>query len=195
VLQAAAERVVVSDEVCAALCVLLSHLDTDLASAAKSDPTFMPTRYLSTRTAVRLGKLLRSICVYDMIMNGTKRDPEVEVKDFAMLRLSLLLSGPDRAGLSKLLEKESDPRERRQLSILRTEREIFDRALARVPKIERRATKKPPSDIDALAIAVQRDLPSKTETESSLALNALRRGRAEAGWSEVLTAPPSKKGS
>ena len=159
VLQAHAERVVVSDEICSALCVLLGHLDADLGAAAKSDPTFIPTRYLSTRTAVRLGRILRSICVYDMVMNESRRDPEVEVKDFGMLRLSLLLSGPDRGAIGKLLEKESDPRERRQLSILRTEREIFDRALARVPRVERRTPKKPPSDIDALAKAVQQALP------------------------------------
>ena len=159
VLQAAAERVVVSDEILSALCVLLGHLDADLAATAKSDPTFMPTRYLSTRTAVRLGRILRSIVVYDTVMTGSKRDPEVEVKDFGMLRLSLLLSGPDRNGIAKLLERESDPRERRQLSILRTEREVFDRALARVPKVERRTPKKPPSDLAALEQAVERALP------------------------------------
>src|SRR4051794_35176652 len=160
VLQAAAERVVVSDEILSALAGMLAQLDSDLASAAKSDPTFMPTRYLSTRTAVRLGRILRSICIYDTIMHDSRRDHEVEVKDFGMLRLSLLLSGPARGGLAKLLENETDPRERRQIAILRTEREIFERALARVPKIERRTPKKPPSDLDALAHAVQQALPS-----------------------------------
>lgn len=183
VLQAAAERVVVSDEVCSALTVLLAHLDTDLATAAKSDPTFMPTRYLSTRTAVRLGRLLRSICIYDVIMNGAHRDLQADVQDFGMLRLSLLLSGPDRAGLTKLLERESDPRERRQLSILRTEREIFDRALARVPKIERgasKAPKRPAGNVEELALAVQRDLPSK-DPKALLATAARIAEAADAG--------------
>ncbi|MBX3226445.1 MAG: AAA family ATPase [Labilithrix sp.] len=134
VLQAIADRVVVGDELCGALCTLLEHLDADLAQAAKHDPTFLATRYLSTRTAVRLGRILRAICVYDAIMNGATRTLEAEHQDLALLRLSVLLSGPSHGSLARLIERESDPRERRQLSILRTEREIFDRALARLPK-------------------------------------------------------------
>lgn len=137
VLQAVADSVIVGDELCASLCTLLEHLDADLANAAKHDPTFLPTRYLSTRTAVRLGRILRAVCVYDAIMNGNDRGREAEHQDLGMLRLSLLLSGPDYSQIARLLEKETDPRERRQLSILRTEREIFDRALARVPKKEK----------------------------------------------------------
>lgn len=137
VLQAVTDSVVVGDEICASLCTLLEHLDADLANAAKHDPTFLPTRYLSTRTAVRLGRILRAICVYDAIMNGKARAPEAEHQDLALLRLSVLLSGPDYSQITRLLEKETDPRERRQLSILRTEREIFDRALARVPRKEK----------------------------------------------------------
>jgi hypothetical protein len=137
VLQAVTDSVTVGDELCASLCTLLEHLDADLANAAKHDPTFLPTRYLSTRTAVRLGRILRAICVYDAIMNGKDRAPEAEHQDLALLRLSVLLSGPDHSQIARLLEKETDPRERRQLSILRTERDIFDRALARVPKREK----------------------------------------------------------
>ena len=180
VLQAAAERVVVSDEICSALCVLLAHMDADLGAAAKSDPTFLPTRYLSTRTAVRLGRILRSVCMYDTIMNDPRRDQVVEVKDFGMLRLSLLLSGPDRAAIVKLLEKESDPRERRQLSILRTEREIFERALARVPKVERRTPKAVPTNVDALAQAVERALPGN-DPKALLATAAKLAEAADAG--------------
>jgi MoxR-like ATPase len=154
VLQAAAERVVVPDEICRALCMLVAHMDADLAAAAKNDPTFLPTRYLSTRTAVRLGRILRAVCVYDAIFRDAARPLEVEHHDLAMLRLSLLLSGPDRATLGTLFEKETDPRERRQLSILRTERDIFERALARIPKAPR-APKRPPGDLSALERAVE----------------------------------------
>lgn len=160
VLQAAADRVVVPDEICTALCVLLEHLDADLSAAAKHDPTFLPTRYLSTRTAVRLGRILRAACVYDAIMFDSARTLEVEHRDLAMLRLSLLLSGPDHGKIGRLLEKETDPRERRQLSILRTEREIFDRALARVPKSERRVAKKSAADLGALERAVEKAVPA-----------------------------------
>jgi MoxR-like ATPase len=158
VLQDAVDRVVVPDEICTALCGLVAQLDGDLAAAAKHDPTFMPTRYLSTRTVVRLGKVLRAICVYDAIMREPGRALEVEQRDLALLRLSLLLSGPDAGKLGDLLAKESDPRERRQLSILRTEREIFDRAIARMPKVERRRSAKT-ADVGALERAAQAALP------------------------------------
>jgi hypothetical protein len=160
--------------------VLLAHMDADLGAAAKSDPTFLPTRYLSTRTAVRLGRILRSVCVYDTIMNDAHRDQVVEVKDFGMLRLSLLLSGPDRGAIVKLLEKESDPRERRQLSILRTEREIFERALARVPKVERRTPRPVPTNVDALAQDVARALPGN-DPQALLATAAKLAVAADAG--------------
>ena len=121
VLQDAADRVLVSDEICNTLSLLCEGLDVELAAASKHDPTFLPTRYLSTRTAVRLGKILRAVCLYDAIMRDGARPLEVEHADLAMLRLSLLLSGPDHKNLARLLERETDPRERRQLSILRTE--------------------------------------------------------------------------
>ena len=103
------------------------------------------------------------MCVYDAIMYDAARTFEVEHKDLAMLRLSLLLSGPDHGKLGRLLEKESDPRERRQLSILRTERELFDRALARVPKTERRKKAQGP-DLGALEKAVAQGVPVASAT-------------------------------
>lgn len=160
VLQAAVDRVVVPDEICSALCTLCELVDADLATAAKHDPTFLPTRYLSTRTAVRLGRILRAICVHDAIMNDGARAFEVEHRDLAMLRLSLLLSGPAHDKVGRLLEKETDPRERRQLSILRTEREIFERALARVPKTARSAPREV-ADIGALEREVEKTLASE----------------------------------
>lgn len=172
VLQAVTDSVVVGDELCASLCTLLEHLDADLAAAAKHDPTFLPTRYLSTRTAVRLGRILRAICVYDAIMNGKDRAPEAEHQDLALLRLSLLLSGPDHAELARLLERETDPRERRQLSILRTERDIFERALARVPKKEKQ--KRASTAIGKLEAKMEQAVPAASpapllETAAELA--------------------------
>lgn len=161
VLQDAADRVLVTDEVLGALAGMLGHLELDFASTAKADPSFTPTRYLSTRTAVRLARVLRSACVYDAIMTGDRQEPVVLAQDFAKLRLSLLLSGPDRAGISKLLEHETDPRERRQLSILRAEREIFERALARLPKLEPRVTATSPRSVSALEAELQRAVPAK----------------------------------
>ncbi len=136
VLQDAVDRVLVPDEILGALASLLTTLETDLAHAAKSDPTFLPTRYLSTRTAVRLARTLRAITVYDALMRDETRPMVVCHEDLALLRLSLLLSGPPREALAALVEKEADPRERRQLAILRTERDIFERALSRLPRTE-----------------------------------------------------------
>jgi MoxR-like ATPase len=160
VLQAAVERIVVPDEICTALCALVERLDADLAMAAKHEPTFLPTRYLSTRTTVRLGKILRAICMYDAIMFDPCRELEVQQKDLALLRLSLLLSGPDADKFDRLLEKETDPRERRQLSIMRTERELFDGALAGLPKIRRRIARKTPNLV-SLERAVEKAAPEK----------------------------------
>ncbi len=159
VLQATADRIVVPDAVCGSLCALLEHLDRDLAHAAKSDPTFTPTRYLSTRTAVRLGRILRAVCLYDAIMRNPTRELEVAHDDLAGLRLSLLLSGPPRESLSALIDKETDPRERRQLSILRTEREMFERALARVPRTERASRPSIERDVAALQQSVDAAIP------------------------------------
>ena len=158
VLQAMTDSIVVPDAICDALCRLLEQLDADLAAAAKHDPTFVPTRYLSTRTAVRLGKVLRAAAAYDAIMSDPGRELEVEHEDLATLRLSLLLSGPNHDKLARLLERETDPRERRQLSILRTEREIFERALARLPKTERAPRKA--TALGDLERAVSRAVPT-----------------------------------
>ncbi len=133
VLQAAAERVAMDESLCETLEALMKSVEVDTAAATRADPSFVPTRYLSTRTAVRLGKVLRAACVLDKIKNPS-RPLEVRFEDFEMLRLSLLLSGPKPEHVAALLARETDPRERRQLSIMRTEREIFDRALANLPK-------------------------------------------------------------
>jgi MoxR-like ATPase len=184
VLQAAADRVLVPDEVCAALGMLLEHMDADLAAAAKNDPTFQATRYLSTRTAVRLARILRAVCVHDIVVNGAKRDLEVETKDLEMLRLSLLLSGPSSDAVGKLLEKESDPRERRQLSILRTERDIFERAFARVPKPKGRVPKRPAPQVSVLADEVKSSL-KKDDPKPLLAVAAKLAQAADAGAPEA----------
>ena len=78
-----------------------------------------------------MGSLLRAVCFYDHLFRDPARPLEVARADLAELRLAMTLSGPDPEQTAKLLQRETDPRERRQLTILRTEREIFDRCLAR----------------------------------------------------------------
>jgi hypothetical protein len=135
VLQHAVDAVYISDAICEGLAALLDLCDAELHAAERADPTFIPTRYLSTRTAVRCGRILRAICVYEKLFHEPERPLEVLPKDLMGLRLHLLLSGPSLHAVGKLLERESDPRERRQLSILRTEREVFDRSWAKLPPI------------------------------------------------------------
>ena len=62
VLQALVARVVVAPQICASLAQLLSELDAEINAAVRADPSFVPTRYLSTRTAVRSGNVLRAAC-------------------------------------------------------------------------------------------------------------------------------------
>ncbi len=133
VLQAVADSVEVPEAVCDALVTLLGLLEEEMAAAAKSDPEFIATRYLSVRTAVRAARILRAICVYDRIFRDPNRTLEAVQGDFLGLRLHLLLAGPQPDAIAKLIARESDVRERRQLGIVRTEREIFERCLAKLP--------------------------------------------------------------
>ena len=135
-LQAATEEVYVPEPICDGLAKLLELLEMELSAAERADPSFLPTRYLSTRTAVRSGQILRAICVYDSIFRRPDRAMVVEHEDLSMLRLHLLLSGPSPEHLSALLGKERDAREKRQLAIVRSEREAFERAYAKLPPIK-----------------------------------------------------------
>lgn len=136
VLQAAVDDVVVVDEMCTGLAQLLANLDVELAAAVRADPTFVPTRYLSTRTAVRCGRVLRALCVYDRIFRDPSRDFAALPQDLAGLRLHLLLGGPSPEQAKLLMTRETDAHERRQLTILQTEREVFARAWEKLPAID-----------------------------------------------------------
>ncbi len=131
-LQAVVDQIVVPDEVLEGLAKLLGILDEELSAAERGDPDFLPTRYLSTRTAVRLGKILRAICVFDRLFFRKDRALEVEGNDLRALSTSLVLAGPQPESLAAILAKETDARERRQLSIVRTERDVFQRAISKV---------------------------------------------------------------
>lgn len=154
VLQAMVDRVYVPDEVCDAMVSLIEAFDADLAGATRADPSFVPTRYLSTRTAVRLGRVLRAAVIQRLVTEGGAEEATIE--DLASLRYALVLCGPPRASVDALLARETDPRERRQLSILRTERDLFDRALARVAKAGLRARPRKAVDVRALQHEVAR---------------------------------------
>ena len=132
VLQAAAESVYVAPELCDLVAQLLTNFDTEIAAATRADPAFTPTRYISTRTAVRGVTLLRSICLLQKILTQPSRQLAADHTDVAWLRLHLLLSGPSIDQANKILAREVDPTERRQLTLLIKEREIFDSCVRRL---------------------------------------------------------------
>jgi MoxR-like ATPase len=133
VLQAAADQVYVDTSICGLLADLARRFDVELAAARRANPTFVPSRYLSTRTVVRQGAILRAACLYEWITGGRARPLEVLPGDLAWLRLGMTLAGPRPEEVTRLLEAETDPRERRQLSTVRTESEIFARCLDELP--------------------------------------------------------------
>jgi MoxR-like ATPase len=143
-LQSAVEEVYVPEAICDGLAKLLELLEIELAAAERADPSFLPTRYLSTRTAVRSGQILRAIVVHDSIFRRPDREMSVEHEDLSLLRLHLLLSGPSPDHMSTLLGRERDAREKRQLGIVRSEREAFERAYSKLPAIRvPKAARKP----------------------------------------------------
>ena len=133
VLQEAMELVRVPPEACDRLVGFLDIFEAEMAAAVRATPDFSPSRYLSIRTRVRAGKLLRAIALHRKLFHEPASPLEVTLSDFESLRLVLLQSGPPRA-LAARLEKEQDPREARQLKIVATERDVFERSLARLDR-------------------------------------------------------------
>jgi MoxR-like ATPase len=174
-LQAATESVYVPDAICDSLAELLGMLDDELGAAERADPQFLATRYLSTRTAVRSGRILRAVCVYDKLFFDKDRALEVNQGDLKALRLSILLGGPVPESLAALVSRETDPRERRQLSIIRTEREVFERCLAKLKPVKVTARQKA-STAKAPAPASKRGTPAHDKLSSDKLVELARSG-------------------
>jgi len=137
-LQRTVERVRVVPEACDRLVQFLDVFEGEMAAAVRAIPDFAPSRYLSIRTRVRVGKLLKAVVVYRRATEDAERPLEVVPSDFDYLRLALLQSGPPPALLERLAQ-EQDPREARQLKIIKVEREVFERSLARLERATFRA--------------------------------------------------------
>lgn len=151
VLQEAVDAVPVSEALCRSVAALAQSFDAALAAARRADASFIPSRYVSTRGIVRLGELLRAVCVYDWLFRDPQRPRQARVEDLAGLRLGLTLCGPTAGDCATLLKNESDPRERRQLEMVLAERELFDRCLQSLPApLE---TEPPPSPVLARSTA------------------------------------------
>ena len=182
-LQSAVDAVFVPNWLCERLADFTRNFELELAAARRADPTFVPSRYLSTRTVVRLGRVLRAACVLDWALNGRERNLCAEQSDLAELRLSLLLSGPGPAELAVLEKSESDPREARQLAIMRTEHEIFERCLGKL---------KPPLPVGQQGTVsgalLAKTMPDKLGAQDTQALIACTRELATAATGGVLGA-------
>ena len=148
VLQDVAELVYVPPEASDRLVSFLAIFEAEMAAAVRAMPDFSPSRYLSTRTRVRAGKLLRAIALHRKLFRDPKSPLEVTLEDFEGLRLVLLQSGPPRELLARL-EKEQDPREARQLKIVATERDVFERSLGLIDRTPWHAAQPVTAAVDA----------------------------------------------
>jgi len=172
VLQAMVEQVEVPTYVLVQLRQLVEAFEAEQRVAARADPQFVPTRYLSTRTVVRLGKLLRAICVFDKANHRPDRPLRVDTDDLGTLRLSLLLTGPKYADIEGLLERESDARERRQLKLMQREHELFTACIAKLPRAH-------PEAVMAVPVPPVAALPIDSSGVMSPSAAAIRAGLAE----------------
>jgi MoxR-like ATPase len=178
VLQAMVEQVEVPTHVLVQLRQLVEAFESEQRLAARADPQFVPTRYLSTRTVVRLGKLLRAICVFDKATHRPERPLRVDTDDLGALRLSLLLTGPRYADIEGLLERESDARERRQLKLMQREHELFTACIARLPQVQPGAEP---------TVAAEHAMPPSAATSApSASVAAMRAVLAEPGAGDPL---------
>ncbi len=154
-LQAATDLTYVSEEICDAIADLVLKMDTETLEARRHDPTFQPTRFFSARTAVQAANVLRAIVVYDKIFHSPGRELQVEFRDLKQLRFHFLLCGVPHEQLGDRIEREHDPRERRQLNIMRTEAEIFERCIATIPTRKNQELQQKTIAFDSLRAMVQ----------------------------------------
>lgn len=185
VLQDVVSYVRISEPMLGELVAMLGRLEAELVAATRADPRFVPTRYLSTRTAVRTARILCAGVVYDWIMNQPTRSLNVRATDFGRLRSTLLLSGPRAGALEKALQNEVDPREARQLSICQTEAHLFERVLAGVteqapPPVPERETELPTlAEVRGMRLDVQvgtcQELAKRAESGGLKAIQAQHR--------------------
>lgn len=136
VLQEMVEGVHIPQAVSAALVDISRRFDAKTHELERADPTFARTRYLSTRAVIRLGRILRAIVVFDRATARPHRALTAQGEDLGPLRLGLMLAGTPLADIDALLAQESEPRERRQLHIMKAEAQVFQDVLRDTPPIE-----------------------------------------------------------
>ncbi|MEQ8723687.1 MAG: AAA family ATPase [Sandaracinaceae bacterium] len=161
-LQEMASEVVVPEHVARAVVSLSRDFEERAGQLERSDPTFTATRYFSTRAFIRLAELLRSIVVFDKATARPDRALTAVLDDLGPLRLAMMLAGPDPDDLEALLEHETDPRERRQLTIMQAELALFRECLGRV------GSEAPPEEEPAAAPEAPAAEPPKSDAQRVL---------------------------
>lgn len=161
-LQDLVDQVLVPRSVLEAAVALGRAFDERTAQLERTDPTFSATRYFSTRAYIRLAKLLRVVVVYDRATRDRSRPLVATREDLGALRLSLMLAGPDPEDVDRLLEAEAEPRERRQLSLMRAELDVFRECLRSLPPAERQELEK----AEPVSPPVERQEPEERDHDS-----------------------------
>lgn len=181
VLQEMVEQVHVPAGLVTQLVELARDFEERAGQLERSDPTFTSTRYFSTRAVARLARLLKAVVVRDMA-RGRDRRLVAELEDLGMLRLAFMLAGPGPDEVERLLEHETDARERRQLHIMKCELELFSDCL--------RALEAPPDEEAPSAPASEAPSAPAASSEHALAeaLAALTVGAADFAAIEGLLA-------
>ncbi|MFK8001597.1 MAG: AAA family ATPase [Polyangiales bacterium] len=158
VLQEMVERVRIPAAVSSALVDISRRFDAKTHELERADPTFARTRYLSTRAVIRLGRILRAVVVFDRATAQPERALVAQGEDLGPLRLGLMLAGTPLADIDALLAQESEPRERRQLHIMKAEAQVFQDVMRETPPIEAE-----PEEATALAPAPEPEPVSTRE--------------------------------
>lgn len=172
VLQESARAVFMAPELSDRLVDFLRHFEDEVGAAVRADPEYSPSRYLSTRTMIRAGQALKSIAIHRKVFEDPERPLEVLPGDFDYLRFLLLLSGPSADRVEALMKRQEEEREKRQLHIIATEREIFDGCLRHVDRSApaRSTTRTRPIDEAVLRAG---DLPALLELLEQLSSGPL----------------------
>jgi MoxR-like ATPase len=158
-LQALASEVVVPGWLGAEVADLVTAYEQRTGELERADPAFVATRYVSARTAVRLAQLLRAIVVLDKARGRRDRALVAERSDLATLRLALMVAGPRPDELDALLAQEHEPRERRQLSIMKAEADVFADVLAEISL--RPVPAAPLTSLDAVSASAPGEAPAE----------------------------------
>ncbi|MGC4118292.1 MAG: AAA family ATPase [Myxococcales bacterium] len=130
VLQAAADAVVLPQEVLEALERLADSLERRLSDEANRQASYRPTKYFSNRTLVKSIKALKAGVALDAVRQKRGWPLTATLGDLSSLTAFFTLAGPSGDDLAVHLRTATDLRERAQLETVQLELKVFGEALA-----------------------------------------------------------------